>query len=474
MNKYLTSLLRAGILSIVISAPQALAASPCGTMAGKSYAILITGAHYFNGTEPTSPAPVPTPIVGLGTMQISASCTISGELIYNDNDTVTGPGSCSPGGSGVAFGGSYATPTVIDYSGSVPCFTGTNSQLVGNVSVNSASLGSLTVTDTVTGNIFNFSVSDGLGSTSWSGTSVATNTGSGTVPPILTIQGQKQAIVPALVPVPTTYGQAPWRGQWQFTCTSVSTFDNINNPGAFFSETGGFAIPADNSPVGGGIVNENWNNAFLLLQAAAGPDAPCYFNLDLDDSGAGPFSDGTDNVAVPVDGPYSGECTAANVGNATAGSSVVWGTTDSNFWFISTAVTDSAFGGTFVPPGESGGICTSTPAPVGKLSGPASIVTGGTPSHPRTVKLLYSNSSPMDCLTYFTLSGGSGNCVFAATTTDAQTEDITPGFDSNTAVELRCTGSDSGATLTASWGGAFPSIPGGPQCALPTNPITLQ
>ena len=470
MNRGLTSFVLAGILGIAISATNAFGAT-CGTMAGKSYAILITGAEYFNGVEPTNPAPVATPIAGLGVIQVSSLCTITGELIYSDNDTVTGPGSCTPGGSGVAYGGlsGYATPTVIPYTGSVPCFTGTKSQLSGSVSLNSAGLGTLAVSDSVTGNSFNFSIAAASGSVSWTGTSVATNTGSGNVPPILTIQGQRQGIVP----VPSTYGQTPWFGQSTLSCSVVAASDAGQNPGAFISAVGASAVPANNSPQGGGIFNLNLNNAFVPSVAITVPGAPCYTTTVLDTSGAGPFSDGALNFAVAANGPYTGQCAYANLASAWGESAVGWGTNDANKWSIFAAFTSTLSGGAFLSSGDTG-VCTFSPAPVGKLSGPSTILTGGTPKIPRIVKLLYSNSSAMDCLTYFTLSGGSGNCAFTATENNTQTEDITPGFSSNTAVDLTCTGSDSGATLTATWGGAFPGIPGGPQCALSSNPVTLQ
>jgi hypothetical protein len=470
MNRGLTSFVLAAFLAVVISATNAFGVT-CGAMAGKSYAILMTGAEYFNGVEPANPAPVATPIVGLGVIQVSSLCTITGELIYNNNDSVTGPGSCTPGRSGVAFGGlsGYVTPTVIPYTGSVPCFTGTNSQLSGSASLNSAGLGTLTLSDSVTGNSFNFSIAAALGSVSWTGTSVATNTGSGNVPPILTIQGQKQGIVP----VPSTYGQAPWFGQSTLSCSVVASSDAGQNPGAFISAVGASAVPANNSPQGGGIFNLNLNNAFVPSVAITLPGAPCYTTTVLDTSGAGPFPDGALNFAVTANGPYSGQCAYANLASAWAESGVAWGTNDANKWSIFTAFTSTLSDGAFLPSGDIGA-CTLTLSLLGKLLGPASILTGGTPKIPRTLKLPYSNSSAMDCLTYFSLSGGSGDCVFAATGTNTQTVDIAPGFSSNTAVELTCTGSDSGATLTATWGGEFPGIPGGPQCALSSNPVTLQ
>lgn len=59
MRRILLSLIVAGGLALM-AAPDAGAVSACSTMAGKNYAILLSGSEYFNvaGGEPGSLTPV--------------------------------------------------------------------------------------------------------------------------------------------------------------------------------------------------------------------------------------------------------------------------------------------------------------------------------------------------------------------------------------------------------------------------------
>jgi hypothetical protein len=58
MNRGLTSFVLAAFLAVVISATNAFGVT-CGAMAGKSYAILMTGAEYFKASSLQTPHQLP-------------------------------------------------------------------------------------------------------------------------------------------------------------------------------------------------------------------------------------------------------------------------------------------------------------------------------------------------------------------------------------------------------------------------------
>jgi hypothetical protein len=413
MKRIVLGLIMAGGLAMM-AAPNANAVvSSCGLLAGKSYAITLNGSEYFDGTEPSN-GPTPNPVAGLGAIQVvenvstGAPCTITGELLYNDNDTITGPGSCSPGGEALAWSGSGA-PTPVPISGTVKCFTGTTGQLTGNVVSNSAGEGSMSITDSETGLTFNFSTVTGVGAANFGGTSVGTGvpeSGTPPVPAILAIIGNKQTTTGADSITNTTFGSAPWKGQTYGAGFGVTTADSTSNAGIGGTTVSETLTNADGT--GLGTANLNDNNSTVFYGAAALPGNDCHYKIGRDVAGSGPFADGTVNVTAVIQQPYTGGCDYANAAGGFAVSAVLYGTTNTyeNTMFTGDSSALGTPGEYAAPDGASAG--TSTPATVG-LVGPAAaqIVTASLANHP--YPLHYTNTSPEDCLVNLTLVDAAGS-----------------------------------------------------------------
>jgi len=415
MKRIVLGLIMAGGLAMM-AAPNANAVvSSCGLLAGHSYAITLNGSEFFDGTEPSN-GPTPNPVAGLGAIQVvenattGAPCMVTGELLYDDNDTVTGPGSCSPGGEALAWDGTPGDkPVPVPISGTVKCFTGTTSQLSGTVVSNSAGEGFLSFTDSETGLTFNFSTDTGVGGANFGGSSIGTDvpeSGTPPTPAILAILGNKQTTTGADSITNTTFGAVPWKGQTYGAGFGVTTADSSSNAGIGGTTVSETLTNADGT--GLGTANLNDNNGTILYGAAALPGNDCHYKIGRDAAGSGPFADGTVNVTAVIQQPYNGACLYANAAGGFAVSAVLYGTTNTyeNTMFTGDSSALGTPGAYANPNGASAGI--STPATAG-LVGPAAaqIVTASLANHP--YPLHYTNTSPEDCLVNLTLVNAAGS-----------------------------------------------------------------
>lgn len=441
-----------------MAAPDAGAVSACSTMAGKNYAILLSGSEYFNvaGGEPGSLTPVPNPVSGLGAITINADCQVSGELVYNDNDTVQGPAGCTPGGTSLAFGGVGSAPLAIPVTAPIPipCFNGETSGITGTVALNSAGQGPMTFTAsfnncwtnsaspatcTPTPVTFNFEVSDGLGSGTFTGTSLADVT-QDTTPPQIGILGEKQGTAATTGIANTTYGNPPWVGETNTlgqdqsggtsdsaTCPGCGGTDGglnlvdkgINNANCtaagtpFGCCTGAGTGTCTSSIQAGGTIFADDNNSIVFLADTIATEVTsedCHYQLSPDTGGGGPFTDGTSNIAAVFLQPEgaSEACTAANTGFGFSLSTVIWGATN-NYNFSATTGGTSGLSnpGAYSPPGTSGHL-SSNPALAGKPVKPITV----TATKAGVYLLHFTNTSPLDCIVNLSPSIVGTVCAF--------------------------------------------------------------
>ncbi len=467
MKLKLSSLAIAIVIVVVGSVTGSVAASTCGSLSGHTYAVQIQGAEFFNGTMPSSQAPVPTPIVGLAAIEINASCAVTGEMIYDDNDTFTAPAACTPGGVGVAYAPPTISLTVVSYSGWVPCFNGTTSQLSGSAVLNSAGAGTLTIANAPSF-IFappggtntpysgpritlSFNISEGLGGTEFTGTTISNDSAS-PAQPILTLNAEKNGISTTIPPnTPNVWGSAPWVGQRSYTCTGLLTADNTTFPGGFFSQTGGYVIFSNGSV--GAYSNQNANNNWV---GSPFPSS-CHSEYAVQSGGAdGPYADGTVDLYSVPRGPYDGSCLGANIAGAVSISQIVWGPTGTNLWTIGTGggadvETGGAYGSL-----EDTALCTAQPAPAIAPKAPVTVAA----TKAETLNLAFTNASASDCavtLTEVNASGSNFASLCSLTQDSALTEvywdaiespdpsgpylSVYPGYASTdaTAIQLVCT-----------------------------------
>jgi hypothetical protein len=400
MKRILLSLFVAGGLAMM-AAPNANAMSGCGTMSGKSFALSITGAEFYDGTGPF--APTPTPMACLGVIQVAAAtapaaCAITGEMICDDNDFLTAPATCTPGGAGLAFAPpSIPAPTVIPYTGTVPCFNGTSAQLSGSVTTNSANQGDLIIVDSLT-TTYDFAINDGLGSASFTGTSRADDTqgghpGVGPQPPILAIDGRKQGTAVTTGIANVVWGTLPWKGETTTLAGGASTADSVTEAGAFGSNSGlNKIIDAANA---GGTLAFNSNNDWLYNVSAVLPGQLCHYVLKHE--APSPFADGTSNVSAVLNQPYSGVCAYVNIAGAFSLSTVLFGATNNNSFSITTGTASASSAGVYGLP-NSAGILVSAPA----ADPPPTLPVTQVVAVPSVKRLGFGNSTSIDCIVSLT------------------------------------------------------------------------
>jgi hypothetical protein len=397
----------AALCGIAMAAPYTYAAGPCGTMAGKTYAVSITGGEYFNGTEPGTAQPVPNPIACVGVLEITTgvtTCTVGGELVCNDNDVVSGPGTCDtsvlPPGVAYAPPLGITAPTVVSYSGIMPGLSGTAGDVTGTAVLNSASIGSLSITSASTGVSATFTIADGLGSGTFVGHSNADDTQS-TTPPILAIVGGKQGTVLNAQPFPTAYGTAPYLGE----TTTLFTGPGDNANGGSQVYPGGFGISAglnQTNPdgTGGGFTsfnnNNNWAGAPFNTPF---PNDVCYDNVSLC---SGPYSDGTVNVAATFFQPYTGQCTDANLAGGFTLASALYGAKLNYQYVLVTGDTAGVLaGGAYTSDPGLVALGNITPTLFGKRHNPAKIII----PKAETLAIGFYNTSGEDCQVALALTG---------------------------------------------------------------------
>ncbi len=179
--------------------------SPSNSLAGcagpsGNYAILMQGS--------TAPTPSSKPVVGVGAIQLnSATCSVTGELIYN-------------------AGGSF-----LAYPNNQPQFTGTSAQLSGTYSMQNLYNGTLTFADNGTcagcshsGTAFTFAITAHGAEIRGSGSAGG---------PVLTLTAEKQAV----------FSPTQLVGTFPFSCNAIS-MGNFFPPGDAYSFTGVTVYPA--------------------------------------------------------------------------------------------------------------------------------------------------------------------------------------------------------------------------------------
>jgi hypothetical protein len=402
----------AALCGIAMAAPYTYAGGPCGTMAGKTYGVALTGGEYFT-TEPGVSQPVPNPIACVGVLEVTAAtgtCTVGGELVCNDNNVVSGPGTCDasvlPPGVAYAPPLGITSPTVVNYSGIVPGLSGSTSDVTGTAVLNGAAIGTLTISSTSTGISGSFTIVDGAGSKNFVGHSNADDTGA-TSPPILAIVGSKQGTAVLAQPFPTTYGVAPYLGE----STTLFTGPGDNASGGTGVYPGGFGVSAGTNQTnadgtGGGFTSFN-NNNNQAVGAFPGPfpNDVCYDNVALC---SGPYTDGTVNVAAIFFAPYTGICTDANLAAGFSLSSALYGPKMTNQYVLVTADTAGIISsGAFASPGLVA-LGNITPTATGKRKLPAKLVV----PKAETLNLGFNNLSGEDCQVSLTMADLNG-CTFA-------------------------------------------------------------
>jgi hypothetical protein len=372
-RQFLFLFLAAGLL--LIAAPSARAITvPVPGFCGKNYAMLMTGDEpsvtpATGSGNVTGPGGFPgalTAIVGVGVIQFSRTCAISGELIYNDGDLQF----TANGGVGFFAGpaGCYKTKSILNGIG-LPCFDGGNHFSGGSVSTAGQPPGMALVQFTANFNLFNLVVGTPAGSLPFAFTLHETSDDSivvgNTVPsptaPVLTLTMEEQS--PSLIPVPTRFGLNPYVGNSAITCSGYGADDDDIIADIANSQSGGVAgaygtaIGSVNIANGhaNGILSFNTNDNLQVAGSSAPPsnNTACAFSEVLDPfDGPASFQDGTSNIFSTITSPASDPtCTnAANPGAGFTTSQVAWGTFDTNSYATVTGLTETSF--PFIPPGE--------------------------------------------------------------------------------------------------------------------------
>lgn len=421
MKRFLLSLMVLGGLALM-AASQANATT-CGLLASKSFAVNIEGVEYFNGSQPSVGA-VPNAISALGSVQVDSGCAVHGELLYNDNGTVQGPSYCTPGGESLI----YLPPTVspLSISGVVPCFDGSTSTVTGTATLSAAGQGQITITDTPLVCISSvsvgpphyfactpsavtmvFNISEGTGAATFSGISQPDDT-QATTPPILGIYAQHQT-----TPYATTFGTAPWVGETTTLADGAGggAASSTTCPGCGSGNSGYNQIFPGVTGEGGGSLVYNSNNDFLNTVAKVLPGDDCHYNLNEQQlhtgpAIAGPYADGTLNVAAIFAQPFTGACGYANIGAGFSLSAVLNSTALSASALAMETGNSSALSavpGLYGGPGGTG-VLTLAPASSSVATNPASNVL--TPDYPSVTygagpylyPLKYGNKSAVDCI----------------------------------------------------------------------------
>jgi len=431
----------------------ALAAAPmanaqnAGLFCGHNYAFIVNGTEPVTATSAAQTLPL-NYIAGVGVLQFAASgtagagnCTVGGEMIYVDNDYLTfqgGPTNC---------------PTISSIFGELPCFDGMDSHIAGGTGPGPNGSNTLQFAATFptvvgvsnTANVtlpFTFTIfTTKLAATMIGNSNIPTGgTGPGQtsgnpnpcppsapVPPgenasgcgpnsptpplgpVLGFTAQQQSTTPALNPVPTVYGKAPYVGSAAILCTgyggpmadlvaSGQATQADEATGAFGATSGSLNVFANGQA--SGSLSFNTNDDVGNTTGLSNWD--CDFQQVNEDA----FGDGTnDNEALVQDNQFANPyvsnaaltCRDADagltaspptpVGANEVNSSVVWGSTDQNGYTVVTGVaTPALFGGAFLPPGSTT-TCTAlqeAPGPgkvtVVKPANPLPISTNGSPT----------------------------------------------------------------------------------------------
>jgi hypothetical protein len=376
MKRLVLSLMMAGGLALM-AAPKASAGIFGGC--GKTYAVLLQGAQ-----ETTTDNGQATGTVGVGSITFGAAgtagtdgCTItSGELIYNSGDIQTSP-------VGISFGPSECFDAASGFGTGIPCFNGGSASaadggLTAGAAVPSGAPyppGSFTVAftanynwfdasdgnDTESAIPFGFIVIPSLADFVIVGNSVPAPGG-----PVLSITMEKQYTVP----VPNTYGTAPYLGLSTLECTGyganttdlVAAGQSSGGSDGYGATTGALQIFSNGAA--GGNLSFNADDNFGVTTTpsnddecdfASSPDSsapsigPAY-GLTPDPNGSGSeFGDGANNNVAFVTGGTS--CAAHLVaGSGYFTSGVQWGAGDDYGYLTVTGLFSNATGA--VPPGE--------------------------------------------------------------------------------------------------------------------------
>jgi hypothetical protein len=276
-----TATLALFVFAIGILLPTLNVFAGCTGLSG-NFAIQLQG--FAAPGTPTQPA------AGFGAIQLNpATCTVTGELIYNAN------------GSVVAY------PTLV--FGANPGFSGTSAQLNGSYSMRNQYSGTISFTDngacsgcSNSGLAFNFAIEVSRGSEIH-----GTSTGSG---PILAVTAEKQA----------AFNPTQLVGAYPFSCTGVSD----GNPSAPFSLSGTMVYPSttclfpafSGNCVGGSIVFNNSGTTVTDGLYAISPQSPNSTDATLND----------EDVLGIRSGPIP----------LTEMSRVLWGSANQYHWIIGT------------------------------------------------------------------------------------------------------------------------------------------
>ena len=278
------------ILSLV-SASSASATTTCSQLQG-NWAIKMVGANIDNGTA-TEPAP--QPVAGVGVINIAANCTVTGELIFNNNGTYTGPGSDGFFASVTGFTGSLA------------------GNLFGQVFPGVATV--LRLEDHASGDLFFFAINIESGNAEFLGTNISSPTGA----PI-SIVGEKQATVTST----------------QFLSNSALVCDGINLHGnlvGFGYSSVSETLQANLDPDGtgatkaGGVWISNGIPGIPFVQQ-------CGFTATVNSNSVNSTLDGTENTEAIYNNDYNNTCVLQGLDFET--SAVLWGATNKNAFVILT------------------------------------------------------------------------------------------------------------------------------------------
>lgn len=472
MKRILLTLIVAGGLALMAAAPAGAVANP---LCKNNYAVLLTGANPL-GISQTGTGDDPgalTNAVGVGVIHFGAAvgtgCGPStGEMIYNDGDTQ------SSGDPGVFVGPAHCYDNFglfesLALQNGIPCFDGGNHMTGITVGPSAFGNGASTLNFTISSawlngaatpstNSFSFTVQASTLGATVVGTSVppVSSTSRDLTKPILTLTMQKIGKT-----LGTAFGVAPFLGTSVVSVSSygsngsdlVSATLSANGFAGSYTSTVG-AVQFFNATQGGGSVSINGNDGLQATAATATADTDCAFDITpgnnctaivnshctansvpyLCCTGAGigtcdcapepvtaAFTDGTANtVAIFNTSGLSCSLNSTNPGVGFSQSTVVWGSTDTNTYFMNTAFVSGAtlgLQGGFTPGVGGSGVGTNyATTPAGKLTTSntatqaLTIATGSSISKVITL----TNTSPADCQITATLAGGpltDGNCT---------------------------------------------------------------
>ena len=290
-----------------------------GLLAG-NYAVRLQGYVTDPGTcfgGSTCPDPTPAPIAGLGVITVDGNCNITaGELIYDDAGTLTAPTSIDLGAG---------TPWV-------PAFAGTQTVAdTGYAAFNSNNIGVLQLTDTPSGNTWQFGVVAEAGGSEIRGALMSPGD-----PLTIVLERQKAGITAATF-VSVISLAYDWGTGFPTQATGVGG-------GAIGVQVTEHADPETGlSLEGGGSIFFNVDNGYdssfapgIQLLPPGGGGLICDFHESL--ISAPGTADGTQNTDAALDGDWSCPLAPAHFENA----SVVWGTANQYAWVLATGASGVA------------------------------------------------------------------------------------------------------------------------------------